>query len=75
MSLRFSGTPPNLALAFMLAPIAGAVAASVAAVIWFVAMPRHLGGFSILVPVVLTAGIYALAITVAFTVVAGSLLV
>jgi hypothetical protein len=75
MKVRFSNTPPNFWLAFLVAPAAGAIAAGATSLIFLVPgiAPEDIG--SGIVPAAVTTTLVTLVITSAFTCVIGALVV
>lgn len=74
MKIRFSNTPPNYWLAFIVAPVAGAIAAGATSLMFFVASvtPRDIG--STIVPTAIVTTL-TLIITAVYTCVIGALVV
>jgi hypothetical protein len=75
MQWRFTGTPPNYWLAFLLAPLAGALTSLVIAVVMSMATSRT--EHSLIEHIVMSevVGLYALIIGAAFTAVVGAIVV
>jgi hypothetical protein len=73
MAIRFSHTPPNFSVAFMLAPFAGALAAFAMAAVWSPVLLEP-GEFGV-VGMIAVAGfvsLYALGLCIAYTAVVGT---
>jgi len=76
MRVRFSGTPPNFILAFMVAPFAGAVTAILLAfIVVFAANDDRRWRFVELMAMAAAVGVYALILCALFTVVIGTCVV
>ena len=71
MNIRFSHTPPDFSLGFLVSPFAGAVAASLVTAVWSVTWGSDFDlGPALLIS--LMAGVVALVISAAYTLVAGT---
>jgi hypothetical protein len=73
MTIRFSHTPPNFAIAFMLAPLAGGFAAFGTAVLWSLVVFGSQGQVLAAFLAALLVGLYAAIISLVYTAVVGGI--